>query len=70
MEKSDLEVTNRLLRVVVALLIRTSEPMSLKQKIELLSDLGLQPKEIGEVLSKTGTHIRKELAGIRKNKRS
>lgn len=69
MDKFDLESTNQLLRVIVAILLRGGEsPMPLKQQIQILSDAGMRPKDIAGVLGKTGTHINKELTGIRKQK--
>lgn len=62
-----MESTNRLLKVIIAVLIRGGEsPMPLKQQIETLSGLGLRPVEIAEILGKTSTHINKELSGLRK----
>lgn len=65
----DLESTNQLLRVIIAILLRGGEtPMPLKQQIEILNDAGMRPKDIATVLGKTATHINKELTGIRKQK--
>jgi hypothetical protein len=68
MEKKDSESTNKLLRVIVALLLRRKdeEILTLRQQIEILNDLGLKPAEIGEILGRTNTYINKELSGIRK----
>lgn len=61
------ETTNRLLKVLIGVNLRSREKqLPLKMQIEMLSELGLQPKEIAEILGKTGTHINKELSGIRK----
>ena len=70
MDSNALADTNKLLKVIVALLMRggADQPMSLKQQIETLDALGLRPKDIAEILGKTGTHISKELSGIRKQK--
>jgi hypothetical protein len=64
------ESTNRLLRVVIALMIRRDgdQPLSLKQQIEFLDKLGMRPTEIAATLGRTPTHINKELSGIRKSK--
>jgi hypothetical protein len=64
--------TDRLLRVVIALLLRQlgDGSFSLKQQIEILSDLGMGPTEIGKTLGRTTTHVTKELAGLRKKGRS
>lgn len=67
MAPDPMESTNRLLRVIIAVLIRGGEnPMPLRQQIETLSGLGLRPVEIAEILGKTSTHINKELSGLRK----
>jgi hypothetical protein len=61
--------TDRLLKVIVALLVRQpdKELAPLKKQIEILSNLGMRPVEIAETLGRTQTHINKELAGIRKS---
>jgi hypothetical protein len=67
MASNPTESTNRLLKVIIAVLIRGGEKqMPLKQQIETLWSLGLRPVEIAEILGKTSTHINKELSGIRK----
>ena len=67
MQQDPMESTNRLLRVIIAVLMRGGEtPMPLRQQIEILSGLGLRPVEIAEILGKTATHINKELSGLRK----
>ena len=67
MSNDPMESTNRLLKVVIAVLIRGGEnPMPLKQQIETLNGLGLRPVEIAAILGKTSTHINKELSGLRK----
>ena len=71
MEPDPQESTNRLLKVVIALLIQRREEnvRSLKEQISILNGLGMKPSEIAEVLGKTGTHINKELSGLRKDRR-
>jgi hypothetical protein len=68
MSDEPLELTNKLLRVIVALLLRgkSEESLTLRQRIEILSDLGLKPAEIASVLGRTNTYLSKELTGIRK----
>lgn len=67
----DLKSTNKLLRVIVALLLRRKDEktLTLRQQIEILSDLGIKPAEIAEILSRTSTYVNKELSGIRKNRK-
>ena len=71
MDTSALESTNRLLRVIVALLLRRKDEqiLTLKQQIDILNDLGLRPAEIAEVLGRTNTYVNKELSGIRKSRK-
>jgi hypothetical protein len=71
MDKNGLESTNRLLRVIIALLLRRKDEQtqSLKQQIEILNDLGLRPSEIADILARTSTHINKELSGLRKSRK-
>jgi hypothetical protein len=67
-EQEGVESTNRLLRVMIALLLRGREEKtpSLKQQIEILSGLGMRPSEIAATLGRTSTHVNKELSGLRK----
>lgn len=68
MSIDDTDLTNRLLRVIVALLLRGKDEgtPSLRQQIQILSDLRLRPSEIAAILGRTNTHINKELSGLRK----
>lgn len=69
MEKNTLESTNKLLKVMIALLLRGGEDSpSLKEQIYILYDLGLKPLEIAEILGRPNTYINKELSGLRKSK--
>lgn len=69
MEPPANETTNKLLKVIIALMLRGKDehPLTLRQRIEILSDLELQPIEIAEILGRTNTYISKELVGIRKH---
>lgn len=71
MDIDNLQSTNRLLMVIIALMLRprSDKAPSLRQQIEILSDLGLKPTEIATVLGKTSNHINKELTGIRKSRK-
>ncbi len=68
MNNDALESTNKLLRVIVALLLRgkNDERLTLRQQIEILYDLRLKPSEIAQILGRTNTYVNKELSGIRK----
>lgn len=63
-----MQSTNRLLRVIVALLLRREEktPQTLRQQVAILADLGLRPSEIADVVGRTPNYVNKELASIRK----
>ena len=71
MDKNTLESTNKLLRVIVALLLKRKDPdkLTLRQQIEILSDLGLKPLEIAEIIGRTNTYINKELSELRKSRK-
>ena len=68
MEMTSTESTNRLLRVIIALLLRGKQDVTptLRQQIEILDDMGLKPAEIAEILGRTSKYVSKELSGIRK----
>jgi hypothetical protein len=71
MDKNGLQSTNKLLRVIVALLLRRrdEQTLTLRQQIEILNDLGIKPVEIAEILGRNNTYINKELSGIRKSRK-
>lgn len=71
MNSDALHLTNRLLKIVVALLLRgpSDEPLTLRQKVAILAELGLKPAEIADVLGRTNTYVSKELSGIRKTQK-
>lgn len=73
MDVESLESTNRLLKVIIALMLRPKDerPVLLRQQIEVLYGLGIRPAEIAEILGRTPTHVNKELSvsGIRKRKK-
>lgn len=67
---SESESTNQLLRIIIALLLEQSElHPTLKDKVAFLDRAGMGPTVIGKVLGRTKTHITKELAGLRKEKK-
>jgi hypothetical protein len=68
MADPELETTNKLLRVITALMLRgpSDKPLSFRQQIEYLDEHGVGATEIGKILGRTSTYVSKELAGIRK----
>lgn len=66
----DDESTVKLLRVIVALMLRPADerPTTLRQQIEILDGLALKPAEIANILCRSNTYVSKELAGIRKGR--
>jgi hypothetical protein len=71
MSDSELESTNRLLRVIISIMLRpaSERPTTLRQTIEVLSGLGLRPTEIAKILGRTETYVNKELSGLRKGRK-
>lgn len=71
MDKNTLESTSKLLKVIVALLLRGKDEQTpnLRQQIEILNGLGLKPIEIAEIIGRTNTYVNKELSGIRKSRK-
>jgi len=69
MNEKTLQETNKLLKVMVALLVRGStedKVASLREQIGTLSDLGLSPSGIAEILGRSGNYVNKELSELRK----
>ena len=64
MKKNNLESTNKLLRVIVALLLRQSHEgvLSLREQIKILDNVGLKPAEIAGIVGRSNTYISKELS--------
>ena len=71
MDKNTLDSTNKLLRVIVALLLKRKDPdtLTLRQQIKILNDLGLKPLEIAEILGRSNIYINKELFELRKSRK-
>jgi len=71
MDNNTLESTNKLLRVIVALLLKRKDPdtLTLRQQIEILNDLGLKPLDIAEILGRSNIYINKELFELRKSRK-
>lgn len=69
MNEKTLQETNKLLKVMIALLVRGNKqdnPLSLRDQIGILSDLGLAPSDIADILGRSGNYVNKELSEIRK----
>lgn len=70
-QKELLEVNKRL-GIVIALLLKAlpkgKDATSLRDQIKSLSELGVRPKDIADILGRTQTYIGKELASLRKNR--
>lgn len=71
-ERDDFLEVNKRLGVIIALLLKSlpksSDTMSLRDQIQLLSELGIRPKDIAEILGRTQTYVGKELVNLRKNR--
>jgi hypothetical protein len=72
-ENTDFTELSKRLGVMIALLLRNSpssgEQMSLRDQVSTLSDLGMRPKDIAEILGRTTTYVSKELSTLRKGKK-
>lgn len=68
MNKIGLESTNKLLKVIIALLLkrRGQDIPSLREQIGVLNGLGLKPIEIAEILGRSNLYVNKELFELRK----
>jgi len=65
--ETDIKSTNKLLKVIIALLLRNEsvEDRSLRDQIMLLADLGLKPIDISEIIGRTNKYVSKELSHVR-----
>lgn len=63
---------NKRLGVMISLLLRMvpreGPGISLKEQVRILSDLGMRPRDIAEIVGRTASHVNKELAGLRKER--
>lgn len=67
---NELDSTNQLLRIIIALLLDQSERHpKLRQRVDFLDRAGMKPNEIAKVLGRTNTYVSKELVGIRKDRK-
>ena len=65
MENELLENINRNLEVIIGLLLRSlpdTEAASLRDRILMLTAMGMRPNEIARVLGKSANHVNKELS--------
>lgn len=70
--KTELKYLRGRMNLIIRLLFRVikedDKALSERKKIELLSLLGLRPKEIAEVLGKKQSYVTKELTELRKDR--
>ena len=65
MENELLENINRNLEVIIGLLLRSlpdTEAASLRDRILMLTAMGMRPNEIARALGKSANHVNKELS--------
>lgn len=71
---NDLTEVIKRLGVIVALLLRglpeSGKSPPLRDQIQLLSELGVRPKDIAEILGRTPGYVSKELTTLRKSKKA
>ena len=72
-DRPDIEELNKRLGVVIALLLKgipkDGDGISLREQVDLLAQLGVRPRDIAEILSRSQKYVTKELASLRKMKR-
>ncbi len=70
MSEEVLKSIDRTLKAMLGLIvsIRNDNPLSLHERIGRLHDFGFKPKEISEVVGRTGTYVNKELSRLRNSK--
>lgn len=72
MDKKLLQSINKRLGVIVALLVQSEQigtkSPPLRKQIKALHGLGLEPKEIAHVLSRSRIYVNKEISELRKAK--
>jgi hypothetical protein len=73
-QNSDVIELNKRLGVIIALLLRSmpksGDSLSLRDQVQLLSELGIRPKDIADILGRTPTYVSKELTTLRKSNRA
>lgn len=69
-EKYNDQIQNELQRISKILVVIATEGKNQREKIEILSKVGFQPKEIAELLSTTSNTVSVTLAEIRKKKKN
>ena len=73
MRKETIESINKRLEVIIALLLRArikeSETLTRREQIRILSDLGLSPREIANILGRSVNYINKEISKLRSEAR-
>jgi len=67
-EKKNNKILEELQRITKILVLIASEGKIQREKIEILSNIGFQPKEIAELLGTTPGTVRVTLADIRKKR--
>jgi hypothetical protein len=71
---TEIQELNRNIEVMIGLLLRlltkNHEGLSLKDQISVLDELGVRPVSIAKIVGRTPKHVGKELVGIRKARRS
>ncbi len=70
MSEEALKSIDRTLKAMLGIVvsIRNDSPLALNERIGRLHDLGFKPKEISEILGRTGIYVNKELSRLRKSK--
>lgn len=59
-----------MISLVLQLVPREGSELSLKEQVRILDSFGIRPVDIANILGRTASHVNKELAGIRKGKKT
>ncbi|PJA02566.1 hypothetical protein COX73_00070 [bacterium (Candidatus Gribaldobacteria) CG_4_10_14_0_2_um_filter_36_18] len=74
MEKELLKSINKRLEVIIVLLLhlrlQKPERPRLREQIKVLDDLGVEPKDIANILGRSNNFIYKELSELRKPRKA
>jgi hypothetical protein len=69
-ELNELKSINKHLKVVISLLLKNDnvDERNLRDQIVVLSNLNMAPKEIAEIIGRSGNYVSKELSHVRRVK--
>jgi len=66
----DEEILANLKILIKLTAINTTKDLSFREKVEVLSSVGISPKEVASILNKTPNHISVTLAELKRSKKN